>query len=1191
MKVIVIFFFLICPWIINAQSLGPLHSSNIYDSEGGSILQTWSNPNNARTQNDLHASMVTTTKNGTTRYLLAQDFGFNIPAGASVTGIVVEIDRYATATNSGSVSDYIIQLIDATGSINGENKANLAAWSGSDTDTYQVYGGSSDTWLITNWTSAKINSSNFGVALSAKTSNTNSATFSMFVDDIRVTVYYTAGGAQRYAVATGNWNSTASWATTPGGTPGASVPTAADDVFIGGGFTITQNLADASCNSLTIGTSQATPTGILTFNANNNMFIGSGGIVITSDGNVSGAGTPTVTTAGDLTLNAVLTNRVFTITVSGTGEEIISGTGSLGILNVQTYATNIGNLTITGRMAGQPSRLINGSTGYIKYSGTTGNAGTTVLDLTTIGNTVEYAQTALDFNIQKPSIAYYHLIISGIAPKYYAAPVTINGDLTITSTGMLANQSGETLTLYGNWTNNNGATGFLPNNTNISVVIFAGGNAQTITNAAGQTFHRVQVIKTSGTTLTAANNVTVNNLLTMTSGNFNVGSNSLSGGGALTFDGGELLVGTTGTTVPELTGTYTLNAGTVTFNGAGAQTIRSSTSIPAVASYVNVQFLGSGTKSLSGPITVSTSLTIGGSATLDVTTSNYGITLAGNWTNTSTFAAQGGTVTLNGTSSQTITNASGELFNNLTVNNSTSASAIVLSGPATVNGTMTFTDGHVITTSSNLLTLGAGASVASVSDGSHVDGPVAKVKNTTTKFDFPTGDGTNYMAASVTPTSTSSTTFVAEYFSVEQTQGTALGAGVDHISSQDYWFINRSSGSANANVTLVWEYPSAADSEINNMSQLLVAQWNGTQWTNQGNTATSGAAAAGSITSNAVSSFTQPYFVIGSSTTNNPLSNNRYFVAPAGNWDGGAVWAYRSGGVANASPPTSTKNAIIESGNICTILDATGGQATVNALSLTIFGTLNMSNTVPATPVNVNVGSGGLILGANANITGSGNDFILVGGNMVLNNTSTPTHPLLEVNFSSQSHNISGTGSLLFLHVNMDNQVNVGTVSFTNLDVDNTITNNGTITVTGAFSGGGTMTNAATGIFIWQGTSVANSVINASTPGNTIRLVNNTVANLDIGDFVTANTYHHLTLSGASAFRTAGNMDINGDLTISAGTVLDNSPVNNRINIGGNWTNNNGAGGFLNGPNDVTFDGSSPQSFTLLRETKTSQAW
>jgi hypothetical protein len=1170
-----------------SQPAGPNNSTNIYDGGSGSISETWTNPNLARTQNDTYATVVTTTTgaNRRTNYLIAQNFGFNIPAGAGINGIIVQVDRYATVVG-GNVTDSRVRLIDATGTIGSTDRATVFNWPTADADAYQTYGSTIDTWGITDWTSAKINNANFGVAIMAQTA-ASGLTYNIFVDEIRISVYYSVGGSQRYAVATGTWNSTGSWSTTPGGAPGAPVPTASDDVFIGGGFTITQDVNGADCNSLTIGTTQATPTGNLTFNANNrDVNIGAGGLVITANGDVLGTSTATLFVAGDFTLNKTLTNRDFTVRINGSSTEIISGTGSLGNLNVQTFTTQTGNLTVTVRLAGPAGRLINGSTAYLTYSGTTNDMDTDVLNLTTVGNTVEFSQTtaeATDFNFQKPSNTYYNLVISGNSPKYYNGNVTINGDLTITSTGILDNQNQNSLTLYGNWTNNNGANGFVPNSCNACVVIFQGGNGQTITNSAGEQFHRIEINKTPGTTVAAASNIVIDNRLLMTDGNLSTGANSMTGTGSVVFDGGELFIGTVGVTVPQLTGTYTLNAGTITFDGAGAQTIRSSASTPAISSFVNVQFLGSGTKSLSGAIAVSTSLVIGGTSTLDVTASNYAITLAGNWTNTATFNARSGTVTLNGSSTQTLTNASGETFNNLTINNSTASSAIILGGPVAVNGTATFTDGHMITTSSNLLTLGSSATAVAASDASHVDGPVAKVKNTTTAFVFPIGDGTNIMAASVTPTSTTSTTYVAEYFPIEQTQGTALGAGVDHISSQDYWTIQRSSGTADAAVTLVWEYASVADAEINNLGQLLVSQWTGAQWASRGNAGTTGTGTAGTITSNTITSFTTQYFVIGSSTTNNPLSNNRYFVAASGNWDGANVWAYRSGGTANASMPTITKNAIIESGNNCTISDATAGQASVTALSLTVNGTLTMANGA-GRDINVTLGTGGLIMGTNGNIAGSDDDNIISGGNVVLNNSTMPTHASVEVNFSSQNHVISGTGSLPFLHINQNNQVNTGTITLTHLDVDNSITNNGSITITGELEGAGTMTNGATGTVIWQGgigSTVSGRVINATTAGNTIQLINNTGGNIDIDLFVTGDTFHNLTLSGANSFIQSGNQDINGNLTILAGGVFNNSSGNHRLNIRGNWTNDNGAAGFVHGTNDITFDGSSAQSISI----------
>src|SRR5689334_9804392 len=55
--------------------------------------------------------------------------------------------------------------------------------------------------------------------------------------------------ANRYSVASGNWNATSTWSTTAGGAPGASAPTAIDAVYIVGGFNVTIT-ANASCASL-----------------------------------------------------------------------------------------------------------------------------------------------------------------------------------------------------------------------------------------------------------------------------------------------------------------------------------------------------------------------------------------------------------------------------------------------------------------------------------------------------------------------------------------------------------------------------------------------------------------------------------------------------------------------------------------------------------------------------------------------------------------------------------------------------------------------------------------------------------------------------------------------------------------------------------------------------------------------------
>ncbi|PLX03348.1 MAG: hypothetical protein C0594_10565, partial [Marinilabiliales bacterium] len=136
-------------------------------------------------QNDTYASITNVSKKKNSQFLHAQNFGFAIDPTATIDGIVVEIDRYST----NPVTDAVVDLIDASGSVVGSSPYSGAAWPTSDGDSYQTYGGAAILWGTT-WTAADINNANFGVALQARIGD--GANASIYVDHIRVTVYYTS---------------------------------------------------------------------------------------------------------------------------------------------------------------------------------------------------------------------------------------------------------------------------------------------------------------------------------------------------------------------------------------------------------------------------------------------------------------------------------------------------------------------------------------------------------------------------------------------------------------------------------------------------------------------------------------------------------------------------------------------------------------------------------------------------------------------------------------------------------------------------------------------------------------------------------------------------------------------------------------------------------------------------------------
>ena len=163
-------------------SEGPLSPGTLADDNAVGTL-TWSNPSNAASSNDSHATIAFTTNGEISHYLKATNFGFAIPAGATINGIVVEIER--KASNGTRITDNRVRIVKG-GTVGSTDKASATFWPTS--DTVASYGSSSDLWGET-WTVSDINASNFGVVVAADTSVTSAITAS--IDHIKITVHYT----------------------------------------------------------------------------------------------------------------------------------------------------------------------------------------------------------------------------------------------------------------------------------------------------------------------------------------------------------------------------------------------------------------------------------------------------------------------------------------------------------------------------------------------------------------------------------------------------------------------------------------------------------------------------------------------------------------------------------------------------------------------------------------------------------------------------------------------------------------------------------------------------------------------------------------------------------------------------------------------------------------------------------------
>ena len=255
--------------------------------------------------------------------LVASNFGFTIPAGSTIDGITVEIDRRSIIANSGV--DNRVQLATGTtfADLVGSNKATATVWP--TTSAVATYGRAADTWTA-GLTAAQVNAAGFAVFLS---SHANIANADIGVDFIRVTVTYTEAA--------------------PSGTGAISVPSA---TVAGVGELILTGTGTITVPSATVtGTGEEvfTATGAVTVPAptvagvGEEVFTATGAIAVPAP-TVAGVGDhnegapPAPTGTGAITVPAA--------TVAGVGELILTATGAIAVPAAVVAGT--GSLILTG---------------------------------------------------------------------------------------------------------------------------------------------------------------------------------------------------------------------------------------------------------------------------------------------------------------------------------------------------------------------------------------------------------------------------------------------------------------------------------------------------------------------------------------------------------------------------------------------------------------------------------------------------------------------------------------------------------------------------------------------------------------------------------------------------------------------------------------------------------------------------
>lgn len=487
----------------------------------------------------------------------------------------------------------------------------------------------------------------------------------------------TVEAAARTASVSGNWEDTATWG-------GSAVPTASDDVTVNTNINVTINSA-AVANSVIINGAAGNSQGITI--AGSNSLTVTGDVTLAaptgdSSSSLLDVAAGTLSVGGDLIITGgsaasrIVETRVSTGTIDVTGSITFSGTAAAALLT-STGASEIfvgGNFTSGGTFDGTGSTLTFDGAGSVLF-GVYATYNDVIIDKTdtvTDGVTLASGVTTIlgDLTVTSGFFNTYE----GTFTATGSTTVEADGTLRITSaTGSKTFTGDVTIDEGGVWTEEAVA----------EPVAFAGSLANSGTFTADTGIHTF-----SGAAKTISGTVSIPNL-TISGTISNTGtltvSTALAGAGTLTNAASARLTYGGASVTPTLTATATGN--TVTYNAAGAQTVKPT-------NYYNLVLSGSGTKVYAGARAVGYDMTIGTNvkANIDDTiTVSGGLKLGTAWRSASSWGFTGSSAAnINTTYFETGT---GKVVNALSHSSSTTttSSSSSSSSPSTTTTTTTVT--------------------------------------------------------------------------------------------------------------------------------------------------------------------------------------------------------------------------------------------------------------------------------------------------------------------------------------------------------------------------------------------------------------------------------------------------------------------------------------------------------------------
>ncbi|GGG58367.1 hypothetical protein GCM10011378_38140 [Hymenobacter glacieicola] len=573
----------------------------------------------------------------------------------------------------------------------------------------------------------------------------------------------------------GNWSDPATWS-------GGVVPTAADNVTVVGGATVTLDV-NAACAALTVAT---------------------GGSLLTSATTAY-----QLLVAGSVTNNGTLdlSNPAGTGTVgselrfTGGGDASFSGTGTTDLQSLslgKAAATDVVSLDL-------PTLLVQGAAGTATTSSgfLLTRTGSPAVDYMT--GILKLTGTATLTNKVFQTVSYVIPATGGIWLN--------NPNFTVAGQGGSPTNNGLLRVSAGTYTIGSGMGNSLG---------FGSGAALTVEGGALNVAGRLNAVASAPITFTqSGGTISVMTQTPSTSASASFGLLSNDAANVQNISGGTIILVNRNRASPPtndyvVLGTMNYTGGTLQVGSGATDTnfnFRIGGNVPGL---VIDNTTTAKTVTLGAPTTVYGPVTINSGTTLDV--SVLELTLTGpSITNNGTLTASSGRLAFTGTTPQTL-GGSGTFssVSALTLNN---AAGLTLNAPLTVSGNLVLTNGKLVTSEANLLTLQAIAPPTG-SETSYVQGPLAVQVNSTSPASrtFAVGDATAWRPVVLSGLTTSGVqTFTATI--IRGTPTPTLSSPLTFVNSVRY---ARVQGPLPTTASVQLSY--GADDVIGNLSSAVVAQ-------------------------------------------------------------------------------------------------------------------------------------------------------------------------------------------------------------------------------------------------------------------------------------------------------------------------------------------------------------------------------